>query len=125
MSDDDKPEDPGRKGGRFAPGHSGNPRGRPRKTVTADEAIHRAAMERVSINENGKSRRISKLDAGAKQLANKSASGDLKAMRMVITSSRAKASDAADGTRVSEPTTNDQAVIARLVARIQTYGAKQ
>ena len=70
--------------GRFLPGRSGNPRGRPKKLRTIDAALVDAANEKVTVHENGRSRRVAKLDVTAKQLVNKSAAGDLRATRMVL-----------------------------------------
>jgi Family of unknown function (DUF5681) len=39
--------------------------------------------ETVAVKENGRSRRITKLEAAAKQLANRAASGDQRAMQLV------------------------------------------
>lgn len=70
--------------GRFPPGQSGNRRGRPRKPKTVSEAILTAMNKTVSANENGRKRRIRKLDATATQIANKGASGDLRAGKMLL-----------------------------------------
>lgn len=61
--------------GRFPPGRSGNRNGRPKKPKTVSEAIISAMNKTVAANENGRKRRIRKLDATATQIANKGASG--------------------------------------------------
>ena len=70
--------------GRFPPGQSGNRNGRPRKPKTVSEAIITAMNKTVAANENGRKRRIRKLDATATQIANKGASGDLRAGKMLL-----------------------------------------
>ena len=65
---------------RFKKGKSGNPKGRPKGSPNVGTAILKAFNEKVVINENGKRRTITKLDASAKQLANKAAQGDLRAL---------------------------------------------
>ena len=70
--------------GRFPPGHSGNRNGRPKKPKTVSEAIITAMNKTVAANENGRKRRIRKLDATATQIANKGASGDLRAGKMLL-----------------------------------------
>ena len=70
--------------GRFPPGHSGNRNGRPKKPKTVSEAILTAMNKTVAANENGRKRRIRKLDATATQIANKGASGDLRAGKMLL-----------------------------------------
>lgn len=68
------------KEGRFQKGKSGNPSGRPKGSPNFRTAIKKAFSEKVAIVENGKRKKISKLDAAAKQLANKAASGDPRVM---------------------------------------------
>lgn len=82
--------------GRFPPGRSGNRNGRPRKPKTVSEAIITAMNKTVAANENGRKRRIRKLDATATQIANKGASGDLRAGKMLLDmAAQAEARDSA------------------------------
>lgn len=67
---------------RFKPGRSGNPRGRSRGAKNASTIIRDALSERVQLK--GSSRKMSKLELGITQLANKAANGDLKAIGMVM-----------------------------------------
>ena len=69
------------KSSRFKPGESGNPRGRPRGTLNWGMVLQRALGEKVVINENGRCKVMTKLEAAIMQLVNKAASGDGKAMR--------------------------------------------
>ena len=69
---------------RFKKGKSGNPKGRPKGSPNVMTAIDRAIHEKVVINENGQRRTISKLDAAAKQLANKAAQGDPRAIGQLL-----------------------------------------
>lgn len=69
---------------RFRKGKSGNPKGRPKGSPNVLTAIDRAIHETVNINENGKRRTISKLDAAAKQMANKAAQGDQRALGQLL-----------------------------------------
>jgi len=66
---------------RFRKGESGNPRGRPKGTLNMATVLARTLREKVSINENGQRKVITKLEAAVKQLVNKAASGDLRALR--------------------------------------------
>src|SRR5690348_9412338 len=69
---------------RFQKGQSGNPNGRPKGSKNLATIVRQAANERVTIVVKGKQRSITKLEAAAKQLANKAAQGDLKAMQMLL-----------------------------------------
>ena len=77
MSDTDGVRDP--RTGRFRPNKSGNPRGRPRKARSADEAILRAVHQPVVVTEGGRRRRRTKLEVAAAQIVNQGASGNLSA----------------------------------------------
>ena len=46
--------------------------------------LGKALSERVAVNENGRRKTITKLEAMIKQLANKGASGDLRVARLVM-----------------------------------------
>jgi hypothetical protein len=68
---------------RFKRGKSGNPRGRPKGTLNIATVLARALHTKVVVNENGKKKRISKLEAAINQLTDKAASGDLKAVHLL------------------------------------------
>jgi hypothetical protein len=69
---------------RFKRGKSGNLKGRPKGTLNFATALLRTLREIVVINENGKRKAITKLEAAVKQLVNKAASGDLRALTQLI-----------------------------------------
>ena len=94
MSDDttDKPYEVGfgkpPKGTQFRKGESGNPKGRPKGKPNLATIINRTLQAKVTINENGRRREVTKYEAGLIQLSNKAASGDLPALKMVIVQAR-------------------------------------
>ena len=102
--------------GRFPPGQSGNRNGRPKKPRTVSEAIITAMNKTVAANENGRKRRIRKLDATATQIANKGASGDLRAGKMLLDmAAQAEARDA--GVEAPETlTVSDQEIFDQFLA---------
>jgi hypothetical protein len=69
---------------RFRPGQSGNPRGRPKGTRNLSTVVASALSERVAITENGRRRRITKLEAAVKQLVNRAAGGESRATQLLI-----------------------------------------
>jgi Family of unknown function (DUF5681) len=71
-------------GTRFRPGQSGNPRGRPKGARNLSTVIAAALSERVAVNENGRRRRITKLEAAVKQLVNRAASGEARATQLLL-----------------------------------------
>jgi Family of unknown function (DUF5681) len=69
---------------RFVKGQSANPKGRPRGSKNMTTLIDEALDERVTIKENGKTRRVTKRVAMAKQVVNKAAVGNLKAVLFLM-----------------------------------------
>ena len=107
--------------GKFVPGRSGNPKGRPRKANTVGETMREALDEKVTISEGGKRKRITKRVAAATQWANKSASGDLRAGKLAFDLAL-KAEERAATTTPPPPehvTASDLEIVARLIARLR------
>lgn len=69
---------------RFRKGLSGNPKGRPRGSRNASTLLDEALKERVTISENGRRRKVTKLEAILKQLVNKAAGGDHRATQLLL-----------------------------------------
>lgn len=83
MANDPSRRDP--KTGRIRPGHTLNPRGRPPKTSTSDEAVLKAAQEAVTVTTTGgRRRKRTKLEVTAAQIANQGANGNLAAGKTMI-----------------------------------------
>ncbi len=79
---------------RFAPGHSGHHRRRP-KPKDLRTVLLNALYERVNIIENGERKRITKWEAINKQLVNKAAAGEVGAVKYL--SEQLRDSDDAGG----------------------------
>src|ERR1700681_3237276 len=73
---------------RFKPGQSGNPKGRPKGSLNIATVLERTLREKVIINENGQRKIITKLEASIKQLVNKAAAGDLRAIQQLAALAR-------------------------------------
>jgi hypothetical protein len=69
---------------RFQKGKSGNPKGRPKGSKNFSTAMMAELNQRVDVTESGSRRKVQKRAVIAKQLVNKSAAGDLRAMPMVL-----------------------------------------
>ena len=118
MSDQDDVRDPA--SGRFRPTKSGNPRGRPRKPRTADEAILSAVHQPITVTENGRRRRRSKLEVTAAQIANQGASGNLSASKTTFDLvKRAEERQTQASAAREELSLSDREIAERFVARLR------
>lgn len=68
---------------KFKRGRSGNPKGRPKGAKNISTLIAKELNDRVTITENGKPRRLAKGQVAIRQLVNKAAAGDPKALQAV------------------------------------------
>jgi hypothetical protein len=69
---------------RFLLGRSGNPRGRPQGARNLATIVAAALAERVTVNQNGRRRRITKLEAAVKQMVNRAAAGDIRVTQLLL-----------------------------------------
>jgi len=106
---------------RFRPGQSGNPKGRPKGSLNISTVLIRTLREKVVINENGRRKKITKFEAALKQLVNKAASGDLRALRHMLQMTAVAAQPiTAQESQSTEPLNQpDQEV---LIAILKRYG---
>lgn len=70
--------------GKFKKGVSGNPSGRPKRAPDIGAQIMRELESKLTINESGKRKVITKYEGVAKQLVNKALAGNLAAARLLI-----------------------------------------
>ena len=73
---------------RFKKGQSGNPKGRRKGSPNVATVLAATLREKVVVNENGARRTVTKLEAAIKQLVNKAATGDLRALQQFIALAR-------------------------------------
>ena len=69
---------------RFKKGETGNPKGRPKGTRNLASLLNAALDEKVIVNENGRKRKVTKLEASLKQVVNRATTGDLPSMRLLL-----------------------------------------
>ena len=104
--------------GRFGQGNRANPNGRPRTGRTVNDIIMKEMTAPLTVTENNKRKRISKIAASAKQIANQGASGNLKAAKLSMDLAL-KAEIGAAAVPTELPLTqNDRAIVERFIARL-------
>lgn len=111
---------------RFKTGQSGNPRGRPKGTLNMATVLERTLREKVAITENGKRKIITKLEAAIKQLTNKAASGELKALQLLaalVRSAEERATQTAAPSAVLDEV--DQKVVLGILERLEATSKRE
>jgi len=106
----------------FQKRRSGNPKGRPKGSKNLATLLTEALDEKVQVTEDGKRRRVTKRELVIKQLVNKSASADLRAIKQLTDIAERAARHAADSPAAPPPpaiTAADEEVIAELRKRIE------
>ena len=106
----------------FQKGRSGNPKGRPKGSKNFATLLTEALDEKVQVTEDGKRRRIAKRELVIKQLVNKSAAADLRAIKQLT--DIVQGIEGRTGAAHAPPspqafTAADQEVIAELRKRIE------
>ena len=102
---------------RFRTGQSGNPRGRPKRDRGLSGLVARALAEKVEAKENGRRRRITKLEAAVTQLVNRAANGEQRATQFVFALLDGDRGGPAPLT-AERPREGDALVVAELVRRL-------
>jgi len=69
---------------RFKKGQSGNPRGRPSASKNLKTLLREALKEPFIVSEDGRHRKITKRQASVTQLVDRSATGDWRAVKIVL-----------------------------------------
>lgn len=68
----------------FKKGKSGNPKGRPKGAKGVNASLKRELETKITIQEGGRTLRVTKAEAMAKQLINKALTGDIKAIMALL-----------------------------------------
>ncbi len=105
--------------GRFQPGQSGNPRGRPRGSKNLKTYLREELAAKITVIEQGKPRKIPKAQAIAIQLVNKASTGDPKGLAAVVSLTREFDEALTEGRMDVLQRAEDTAVMEGIVARIR------
>lgn len=109
----------------FKPGESGNPRGRPRGSKNLSLLLEEELTQRVTINENGRRRRITKRAAIVKHMVNKTLSGDPRLLQILLNELRAREVRGDSGESSFNLDEVDRDVIRQLQERLTAMAKKE
>ena len=105
---------------RFKPGESGNPRGRPKGRKNLETVIEKELAKRVTVTENGRTRKVTKREVIVQRLVHDSMKGQHKATDLVLRLYRdlcgADDAESAASTEVKQP---DKATLQRIKKRLE------
>lgn len=100
---------------RFAPGKSGNPRGRPKGRKSMESIICELLDQQVFIGVGDKRRRVTRREAMMMQQVQSALKGDRKAVEFLLATQ--SSTDAGSGQELSAVTVADEAIIARFMTK--------
>jgi hypothetical protein len=103
----------------FSPGRSGNPSGHKNGKKNFATVIESEPDRRLIVKEEGRRKKITKREAIAKQLVNKAASGDPKAIPVLLNEARFHETEGAAGLPSVAMAQDDHLVMANIVRRIR------
>jgi hypothetical protein len=96
---------------RFRPGQSGNPTGSRKGSKTIGARLRELMNSKVTVTEQGRSRRISRLDVMLRQLANDAMRGDQRAIRLIMDFLHRYGAEAEGAVRSEEITSEDLEIL--------------
>src|SRR4029077_4377987 len=99
---------------RFEKGKSGNPAGRVKGSKSVSKLLLQALGEPVVVNENDARKRITKVEAMLKQLVNKGASGDARAIQLLLAEMRSRLESELPQDQASQETKDQLLMLERL-----------
>jgi hypothetical protein len=102
---------------RFRPGQSGNPRGARKGRKSIGVRLQELMNSKVTVTEQGRSRRISRLDVMLRQLANDAMRGDQRAFRLLMDFLHRYGAEAEGAVRSEEITSEDLEILSDYVRR--------
>lgn len=105
------------KSGRFKPGQSGNPRGRPKGVRALKDDIAAALNSRIKITKNGRETYVSAQQAAIFRVVDSALRGDTRALAQLIKLAQLAAGDTAGPVDSEHLTADDEAIIAHFLQR--------
>jgi hypothetical protein len=102
---------------RFAPGQSGNERGRPRGVRRVGAILQDVIQQKVAITESGKTRKVPAIEGMLRRLTNDALRGDAGALKLLL-SLVDRHSESQDATiKLADMLAEDRQILARYLPR--------
>jgi hypothetical protein len=99
----------------FKPGHSGNPRGRPKGARSIGAVLQDIIRQKISVTEGGKTRRLPALEVMLRRLVNDSLKGDQKALKLLLSLVDRYSESSESETHLDELLSEDEAIMQRFL----------
>jgi hypothetical protein len=107
------------KAARFRPGQSGNPTGYRKGTPTIGARLRELMNSKVTVTENGRTRRISRFDVMLRQLTNDAMRGDQRALKLLIEFQHRYGAEVEETVRSEEMTSEDLEILSDFLRKTQ------
>jgi hypothetical protein len=101
----------------FKPGKSGNPKGRPKGAKSAETILQELLQQKISLNERGKTRRITVLEGILRRIAEDCLMGNIKSAAFLLNRLQAMSSDQTDESELSG---DEQTVLETYLKKLQS-----
>ena len=105
----------------FTKGRSGNPKGRTKGKKNVAAVLNAVLNEKVIINENGRKRTVTKLQAAVKQIVNRASTGDISYLRLLMQLVPAVEGELAVNLPTLINEAEDKALLAQLLDRGRSF----
>ena len=109
---------------RFAPGKSGNPRGRPRGVKSLADIVRKIVGQKVTVTENGRSRRVPRLEAILLRAAGEASRGDADALRLLLQLTERYGESASTGADREITAAEDLAILRRYLPNFDGHSSE-
>ena len=95
----------------FSPGKSGNPNGRPKGNRTVGAILDDILKQKISVTENGRTRRLPALEVMLRRLVNDAVRSDPKAVKLLLALMERCEPASESGPQLDELATEDRAIL--------------
>ena len=107
---------------RFRPGQSGNPTGHRKGSKTIGARLQELMNSKVTVTEQGRTRRISRLDVMLRQLTNDAMRGDQRALKLLMEFLHRYGPEVEETARSEEMTSEDLEILSDFLQKNSTIG---